>query len=51
MNADNMQLIWLDTRQQLDKFSVTELSLLFAEVQFSTTVSNLNILIDHVASL
>jgi len=28
MNADKTQLIWLGTRQQLDKLTVTELSLL-----------------------
>jgi len=33
MNADKMQLIWLRTRQQLDKLTVTEPSLLSARVQ------------------
>jgi len=32
MNADKMQLIWLRTRQQLDKLTVTEPSLLSARV-------------------
>jgi len=36
MNADKTQLIWLGTKQQLDKLSVIELSLLFAKVTFST---------------
>ena len=58
MNADKTQMVWLGTRQQLDKLSVTELSLLSARVQFSTTVSDLGVLIDgqlsmadHVSSL
>ena len=58
MNAEKTQLVWLGTRQQLDKLSMTELSLLSATVQFSTTVSDLGVLIDsqlsmadHVASL
>ena len=58
MNADKMQLIWLGTRQQLDKLTVTELSLLSARVQLSTTESDLGVLVDgqlsmadHVASL
>lgn len=58
MNADKTQLVWLGTRQQLDKLSATELSLLSARVQFSTTVSDLGVLIDgqlsmadHVSSL
>jgi len=58
MNADKTQLIWLGTRQQLDKLTVTELSLLSARVQLSTTVSDVGVLVDgqlsmadHVASL
>jgi len=58
MNADKTQLLWLRTRQQLDKLTVTELSLLSARVQLSTTVSDLGVLVDgqlsmadHVASL
>jgi len=57
MNADKTQLIWLGTRQQLDKLTVTELSLLSARVQLLTTVSDLGVLVDgqlnmadHVAS-
>jgi len=34
MNADKTQLLWLGTRQQLDKLSITELSLLSARVIF-----------------
>ena len=50
MNVDKTQLIWLGTRQQLDKLIVTQ--------QLSTTVSDLGVLVDgqlsmtdHVASL
>ena len=57
MNTDKTHLVWLGTRQ-LDKLSTTELSLLSARVQFSTTVSDLGVLTDgqlsmadHVASL
>jgi len=52
------QLLWLGTRQQLDKVSTTELSLLSARMQVSTAASNLGVLINtqlnmvyHVASL
>ena len=34
------------TRQQLDKLTLTELSLLSARVQLSTTVSDLGVLVD-----
>jgi len=58
MNADKTQLIWLGTRQQLDKLSMTELDLLSPTVRFSTAVSDLGALVDsqlsvadHVASL
>ena len=36
MNADKTQLIWLGVKQQLDKLSITELSLLSAKVTFSS---------------
>ena len=48
MNADKTQLVWLSTRQ-LDKLSVTELSLLSTRVQFSMTVSDLGVLIYTVS--
>jgi len=58
MNADKTQLIWLGTKQQLDKLSMTELDLLSATVRFSTAVSDVGVLVDnqlsmadHVASL
>ena len=58
MNADETQLIWLGTKQQLDKLSMTELDLLSAKIRFSTAVSDQGDLVDsqlnmadHVASL
>ena len=56
MNADKTQLIWLGTRLQLDKLTTTELDLLSVRIRFSTTVSDLDVLVncqlsmaDHVA--
>jgi len=52
MNADKTQLVWLGTRQQLDKlFTTTELDLLSARVSFSTTVSDLGVLVDSQLSM
>ena len=51
MNADKTQLIWLGTRQQLDKLTTTELDLLSARVSFSTTVSDLGVLVDSQLSM
>jgi len=46
MNADKTQLLWLETRQQLNKLSVNELiQLLGARVSFSGSVSNLGVTI------
>jgi len=45
MNAEKTQLIWLGTKQQLDKLSITELSLLSANVT-SSTVYDLGFLLD-----
>ena len=46
MNADKPQLTWLGTKQQHDKLSITELSLLYAKVTFSSTVFDLGFLLD-----
>jgi len=58
MNAHKTQLLWLGTRQQLNKLSVKELQLLGARVSFSGSASNLHVTIDsqltmsdHVTSL
>jgi len=46
MNADKTQLLRLGTRQQLDRLTTTELQLLSARVQISTTVLNLGVCLD-----
>jgi len=46
MNADKTQLTWLGTKEQHDKLSITELSLLYAKVTFSSTVFDLGFLLD-----
>ena len=51
MNADKTQLIWLSTKQQLDKLSTSELDLLSARVRFSTVVSDLGVLVDNQLSM
>jgi len=47
MNADMTQLIWLGTKQQLDKLLITELSLLSAKVTFLYMVYDLRFLLDN----
>ena len=58
MNADKTQLIWTGTRQQLEKFSISSIHLLQANVPLSTSVLDLGVHIDsqltmseHVAAL
>jgi len=58
MNADKTQLLWLGTRQQLNKMYVNELQPLGARVRFSSSILNLDVIIDsqlsmsdHVSSL
>jgi hypothetical protein len=58
LNQDKTQIIWIGTRQQLSKVNVAELTLSSAVVNFSSTVSDLVVLIDsqlnmsdHVASV
>jgi hypothetical protein len=46
MNAEKTQVIWIGSRQQLAKVDIKELQLLSANVQFSTTVSNLGVHLD-----
>ena len=43
LNADKTQVIWVGTRQQLDKIHITELQLQSANVQFADTVSDLGV--------
>jgi len=58
LNEDKPQLIWLGTRQQLDKITVQTLTLPNATVPFSTVVNDLGVLLDsqltmadHIAAL
>jgi len=46
LNEDKTQVIWLGTRQQLDKVMVRDLNLPNAMVSFSTVVNNLGVLLD-----
>jgi hypothetical protein len=58
LNEDKTQVIWLGTRQQLDKITTDTLTLQSTTVPFSTTVNDLGVLLDgqltmanHVAAL
>ena len=58
LNEDKTQLIWLGTRQQLDKITVQTLTLPNATVPFSTVVNDLGVhldsqltMADHIAAL
>jgi len=46
LNADETQVIWVGTRQQLDKIQITELQLQSANVPFAETVSDLGVVVD-----
>ena len=46
LNDDMTQVIWVGTRQQLDKLHITELQLQSANVQFADTVSDLGVVVD-----
>jgi hypothetical protein len=50
LNQDKTQIIWIGTRQQLSKVNVTELTLSTAVVNFSSTLSDLDVLIDNQLS-
>ena len=58
MNTDKTQLIWIGTRQQLSKVDINEIELQLDTVSFSTSVSDLGVILDnqlkmtdHVAAL
>ena len=58
MNTDKTQLIWIGTRQQLSKVDINEIGLQLDTVSFSTSVSDLGVILDnqlkmtdHVAAL
>ena len=50
LNEDKTQIIWLGTRQQLDKITVQTLSLPNATVSFSAVVNDLGVLLDSQLS-
>jgi len=45
--ADKTQVIWVGTRQQLDKIHITELQLQSANVLFAETVSDLGVVVAY----
>ena len=47
LNADKTQLIWLGTRQQLAKLTVTQLQLSTSVVEFDSVVTDLGIVLDN----
>jgi len=58
LNAEKTQVIWIGSRQQLEKVDITELQFGSAAIRFSTSVSNLGVTVDsqltmadHVAAL
>jgi hypothetical protein len=57
LNADKTRAVWMGTRQQLAKVDIKDLHLRTAIVAWSSTVSNLGVVIDchmnmseHIAS-
>jgi hypothetical protein len=46
LNAEKTQVIWIGSRQQLDKVDISELQLQSAIVQFTDTVSDLGVMVD-----
>ena len=51
LNADKTQLIWLGTRQQLSKLTVTQLRLTSSVVEFDSTVTDLGVVLDSQLSM
>jgi len=51
LNADKTQLIWLGTRQQLTKLTVTQLRLTSSVVEFDSTVTDLGVVLDSQLSM
>ena len=47
MNTDKTQLIWIGTRQQLSKVDINEIELQLDTVSFSTSVSDLGVILDN----
>src|SRR5664279_2705787 len=58
LNTEKTQVVWIGTRQQLEKFNIREIQLSTSTVLFSSAVSNLGVTVDnrltmsdHIASL
>ena len=51
LNADKTQLIWLGTRQQLAKLTVTQLQLTTSVVEFDSVVTDLGVVLDNQLSM
>ena len=51
LNADKTQLIWLGSRQQLAKLTVTQLRLTSSVVEFDTSVTYLGVVLDNRLSM
>ena len=47
LNVDKTQVIWMGTRQQLEKIEIDELILHSSTIQFSTKVVNLGVVLDN----
>jgi len=46
LNADKTQLIWLGTRQQLAKLTITQLKLTTSRVEFDSEANDLGVVLD-----
>ena len=51
LNADKIQLIWLGTRQQLAKLTVTQLQLTTSVVEFDSMVTDLSVVLNYQLSM
>jgi len=51
LNTDKTQLIWLGTRQQLAKLTMTQLQLSTSVVEFDSVVTDLGVILDNQLSM
>jgi len=51
LNADKTQLMWLGTRQQLAKLTVSQLRLTTSVVEFASTAKDLGVVLDNPLSM
>jgi len=51
LNAEKTQLIWLGTRQQLAKLTVTQPRLTSSVAEFDSTVTDLGVVFDNQLSM